>query len=81
MVNKKTWMAHLHQDSSVKGYRYTSEEERHTYKITAEHFMFNREPNMKYNMEWYVDTKFPNMPTWPENWQELQSQYKKENNL
>ena len=75
MVNKKTHYAHMHQDGSVKGYRYTREEERHTYELTARHFMLNKEPNLVHDMKWFVNEKFPGMPTWPENWEELQREY------
>ena len=77
MVNKKTWYAHLHQGNQDKGYHYTRQEEEYTYNWTAEHFMFNKEPNLIHDMTWFVDTKFPNMPTWPNNWKQLQEEYEK----
>ncbi len=79
IVNKKTWYAHFHQDGSVKGYRYTREEERHTYNITARYWMANKESGIIHNIQWFVNEKFPNMPTWPSNWQELQTQYERSN--
>ena len=78
MVNKLTWYAHLHQSSSERGYPEDKTHTERTYKETAEHWMFNKEPNMIHTMEWYIDTKFPNMPTWPENWKELQDNYREE---
>ena len=79
MVNKKTWYAHLHQGNQDKGYHYTRQEEEYTYNWTARHFMLNKEPNLIHDMAWFVDTKFPNMPTWPSNWEELQAQYERSN--
>lgn len=70
MVNKKTWYAHLH-----KGNRYGR-----FYKFpggtieasnwSAEHWLNNREPNMIHDFAWFIDEKFPNMPTWPSDWKE-----------
>ena len=77
MVNKKTWYAHLHQDGNVKGYRYTREQERHSYDIAARHFVGDK-GNYLHNFEWFVE-KFMPMPTWPENWKVLLDDWKKEN--
>lgn len=70
MVNKKTWYAHMHQDGDKKGYRYTRDQERHSYDWTANHWMSNKEPYIIHNMEWFIE-KFMPMPTWPENWKEV----------
>lgn len=69
-VNKKTWYAHLH-----KGNRYGR-----MYKFpggtvkasnwSAKHWLNNWEPNMKYKFEWFINDKFPGMPSWPENWKQ-----------
>lgn len=69
-VNKKTWYAHLH-----KGTRYGR-----MYKMpsgtaeasnwSAEHWLNDREPNMIHKFEWFINEKFPGMPSWPENWRE-----------
>lgn len=69
-VNKKTWYAHLH-----KGTRYGR-----MYKMpagtaeasnwSAEHWLNDREPNMIHKFEWFIDEKFPNMPSWPTDWKE-----------
>src|SRR3972149_545926 len=63
MVNKKTWYAHMHQDGSVKGYRYTKDQERVSYDVWANHWM--KDPKI----EWFIDKFYP-MPTWPEDWKE-----------
>ena len=77
MVNKKTWYAHLHQDGDKKGYRYTREEERHSYDIAAKHFVGDK-GNYLHSFEWFLD-KFELMPTWPENWRVLLDQWQEEN--
>jgi len=69
-VNKKTYYCHLH-----KGSRYGR-----MYKMpggtvdasswSADHWLNNREPGMIHKFEWFVDTKFSNMPSWPTNWKE-----------
>ena len=64
MVNKKTWYAHLHQDSKDRGYPEDKEHTERTYKMTAEYWVKHPE------FEWFVD-KFSPMPTWPYNWKEL----------
>ena len=70
MVNKKTWYAHLH-----KGNRYGR-----FYKFpggtveasnwSADHWLNDREPNMIHKFEWFIDEKFPNMPSWPDDWRQ-----------
>ena len=74
MVNKKTWYAHMHQDGSAKGYRYTREEERHSYDVAARHFVGDK-GNYLYNFEWFVE-KFMPMPTWNSDWKEVLHKWK-----
>ena len=69
-INKKTWYAHLH-----KGHRYGRmyKVDDHTvasHNWSARHWMNDEEPGMTHTMEWYVNEKFPGMPTWPENWKQ-----------
>lgn len=69
-VNKKTWYAHLH-----KGNRYGR-----MYKMpggtaeasnwSASHWLNDEEPNMIHKFEWFIDEKFPNMPSWPGDWKD-----------
>lgn len=66
MVNKKTWYAHLHQDSKDRGYPEDRSATEKTYNDTAKHFLLNKEGNF----EWFID-KFMPMPTWPDNWKNL----------
>jgi hypothetical protein len=37
--------------------------------------MNGREPGMIHTMEWFVNEKFPNMPTWEPNWKEIWASY------
>lgn len=72
-VNKKTWYAHLHKGKtygrmySIPGWN------EYTVKASnwsAEYWLNNRWDGRKHDFAWFVDEKFPNMPTWPQNWQE-----------
>lgn len=70
MVNKKTWYAHLH-----KGGRYGR-----FYKFpggtveasnwSAEHWLNDREPGMIHPFSWFINEKFPDMPSWPSDWKD-----------
>lgn len=70
MVNKKTWYAHLH-----KGNTYGR-----MYKLpggvpdadawAASHWLNNEEPGMIHDFTWFINTKFPGMPGWSENWKQ-----------
>jgi len=73
VVNKKTWYAHLYKGKrygrmyNVPGFnKYTKEAS----EWSAEHWLNDREPGMKHKFEWFIDEKFPNMPSWPKNWKE-----------
>jgi len=69
MVNKKTWYAHLHK-GRVWGRMYNLDDPDHKRgsNWSAEHWLNDREPGMKYKFEWFIDTMFPGMPSWPLNW-------------
>ena len=64
MVNKKTWYAHLHQDSKDRGYTEDRAHTEKTYNDVAHYWV--KQPGFKEFIE-----KFMPMPTWPENWREL----------
>jgi hypothetical protein len=40
--------------------------------------LYNRWEERKHDFAWFVDEKFPNMPTWPSNWKELFIKYREE---
>ena len=78
MVNKKTWYAHVHQDNSVKDFKYTREEERYAYDFWARYWMADKWEERVHTIDWFIDRFMP-MPTWPENWKELLEAWQKEN--
>ncbi len=69
-VNKKTWYAHLH-----KGNRYGR-----MYQFpggtvdasswSADYWLNNKWEDRKHDFAWFIDTKFPGMPSWPSDWKE-----------
>ncbi|MAG60135.1 hypothetical protein CMO96_05115 [Candidatus Woesebacteria bacterium] len=69
-VNKKTWYAHLH-----KGNRYGR-----MYKFpggtvnasswSADYWLNNRWEKRIHDFAWFIDEKFPGMPSWPEDWKQ-----------
>ena len=69
MVNKNTWYAHLHQNSSERGYPEDKAHTERTYNEVAKHFVENK-GHYTHSFEWFVDKFYP-MPSWPENWREL----------
>lgn len=72
MVNKKVWYAHLHQDSSERGYPEDKAHTEKTYNDTAKYWL--NQP-----IELFLE-KFMPMPTWPDNWRELLENFRKEEN-
>lgn len=78
MINKKTWYAHVHQDNSVKDFKYTREEERHAYDFWARYWMADKWEERVHNIDWFIERFMP-MPTWPENWREILETWQKEN--
>ena len=73
-VNKKTWYAHFHKGKSGKGYGFsnqmyrdfcTAKEKARRYAI--DYWLTTKEH--KHDWKWFME-RFPNMPTWPENWEE-----------
>ena len=72
MVNKKTWYAHLHQNSKNRVYPEDRAHTEETYNLTAEYWL--KHPKF----EWFVE-KFMPMPTWPDNWRELLKDWRLKN--
>jgi hypothetical protein len=77
ICNKSTWYSHLHQDHRHRGYEIDWREVRRSYLWTANHWLRNRWQQAAHKFEWLIDRFWP-VPTWPENWRELQAQYEKE---
>lgn len=71
IVNKKTYYAHLHKGKTYgRMYKLDDEDHKRGANWSAEYWLNDREPNMKYNFAWFIDKKFPNMPSWPTDWKE-----------
>lgn len=78
MVNKKTWYAHMHQDNKDKGFHYTSEEEKHSYDLYARYWMSDSWEERRYSIVDFIKHFMP-MPTWPDNWEQLLLDWRKQN--
>lgn len=69
-VNKKTWYAHLHKGKTYgRMYQFPGGTVEAS-NWSAEHWLNDREPGMIHKFEWFIDEKFPGMPSWPQNWKE-----------
>jgi len=69
-VNKKTWYAHLHKGSTYgRMYKFPGGTVEAS-NWSAEHWLNNREPGMIHDFAWFIDEKFPGMPSWPTDWKE-----------
>ena len=73
-VNKKTWYAHLHKGRGGKGYGFSNQQYRNfcTSKEKARRYAIDYwliTKDYKHDWKWFME-KFPNMPTWSENWEE-----------
>lgn len=78
MVNKKTWYAHLHQDSKDRGYSEDRSHTEQTYNDVAKYWLLDKDPDIIHSFEWFVD-KFMPMPTWPDNSVELLKKFQEDN--
>ena len=78
MVNKNTWYAHWHQNHYDRGYHMSGQQDKRSYDITFKYWLYDKWEERSRDFEWFVDTKFPNMPTWPPDWKELFTKYRKE---
>ncbi|HZX14998.1 MAG TPA: glycosyltransferase [Thermodesulfobacteriota bacterium] len=68
-VNKKTWYAHLHKGRRYgRMYRFPGGTVEAS-SWSADHWLNNREPDMVHKFEWFINTKFPGMPSWPSDWE------------
>ena len=77
MVNKAAWYAHMHKGGQrPRGYGISWRANRSSYDFTAHYWMENRWPDRVHDLEWLIDRFWP-VPTWPDNWRELQVQYER----
>jgi glycosyltransferase involved in cell wall biosynthesis len=69
-VNKKTWYAHLHKGNKYGRFYNFPGGTVEASSWSASHWLNDEEPNMVHKFEWFIDEKFPGMPTWPLDWKE-----------
>ena len=75
VVNKKTWYAHWHKGKGGKGYGFSrAQYHKHCEGMERgrlyciEHWL--NITGMKYDFNWFVTEKFPDMPGWSADWRE-----------
>ena len=69
-INKKVWYAHLHKGKNYgRMYPQSRSELIPHINWSADHWVNDEEPGMVHKFAWFVNEKFPNMPTWPENYE------------
>ena len=75
VVNKKTWYSHWHKGSKGKGYGFSTEQyKRHQEsmekgRLYAINYWLSTK-DFKYDWDWFVTQKFPDMPGWSKDWKE-----------
>lgn len=79
VVNKKTWYAHLHQETRDKGFALGHRNEEKTYNLVANYWMGDKLPDKIHNIDWFIE-KFMPMPTWPDNWRDYLNEYRRSQN-
>jgi hypothetical protein len=70
-VNKKTYYAHLHKGTRYGRFYNIPDFNKYTVEASnwsADHWLNDKEPNMVHKFEWFIDEKFPGMPSWPQDW-------------
>jgi glycosyltransferase involved in cell wall biosynthesis len=73
VINKKTWYAHLHKGKKYgRGYYISKQKMINGAVYSADYWMNNRWPDRIHDLEWLIDKFWP-VPTWPENWKEIQN--------
>jgi len=75
VVDKGSWYAHWHKGSKGKGYAFTNEQYRRHQegmekgRLYAIEYWLNTK-DFKYDWNWFVTEKFPDMPGWSADWKE-----------
>ena len=72
-VNKKTFYAHLHKGKTYGRMYHISGWNEYTVKASswsAFYWLNNKWEGRVHDFEWFVDTAFPGMPTWPADWKQ-----------
>lgn len=73
-VNKKTYYAHFHKGKRGKGYGFSNEQYRKHMEGTEKGRLYCIDKwlnadNYFYDFQWFINTKFPDMPGWEDDWQ------------
>src|SRR3990172_6001654 len=77
MVNKSTWYAHMHKGGQrPRGYPLSGDRIWNSYDYAAKYWMGNSWAERAHDLEWLVE-KFMPVPTWPEDWRERWTEWKK----
>lgn len=69
-VNKKTYYAHLHKGSRYGRFYKFPGGTVEASNWSASHWLNNEEPGMIHKFAWFINEKFPNMPSWDSNWEQ-----------
>jgi glycosyltransferase involved in cell wall biosynthesis len=72
-VNKKTWYAHLHKGSRYGKMYSIADWNKYTKECSewsASYWLNNKLEKRVHDFAWFINEKFPGMPSWPENWEE-----------
>jgi glycosyltransferase involved in cell wall biosynthesis len=73
VVNKRTWYSHWHKGRAGKSYGFTTEQYRRHQegmekgRLYAIQYWLNTK-DFKYDWDWFVTEKFPDMPGWSPDW-------------
>lgn len=71
-VNKRTWYAHLHKGKQYgRMYRFSDRANVAAINASAVYWLTDQWAERVHDFAWFVDEKFPGMPTWPANWKEV----------
>lgn len=77
MVNKKTWLAHLHKGKRFgRMYGMDMGEVRKGHMWSAWYWATNQWKERVHDFEWLIKRFWP-IPGWPDNWEELLAEYQK----
>lgn len=81
VVNKKTWYAHFHKGKNGKGYGFSREQYKKHLVGTEKGRVYSinywlTTKDFKYDWNWFVTEKFPEMPGWSKDWQQRVAQDK-----
>jgi len=71
MVNKKTYYAHLHKGHQYgRMYKLDDADHKRGANWSAGYWLNNQWEGRVHDFAWFIDEKFPNMPSWPLDWKE-----------